>query len=486
MTTHQLYIDGEWIDGTGRDVLPVENPATQELFAEVPQATHDDVERAILAARRSFDAGVWSERTPAERAEVLRAFSAALETRRAAIVDTVISEVGTPRTLAQGLQVGIPFAHLDDMINRVLPSFQFSTPMQPTFGMGIGQGVVLRDPIGVVSAITPFNYPFFVNMSKVAPAFAAGCSLVLKPSPLTPLSAIWFAEAAEEAGLPRGVLNVVTGDLEASKLLTSHPAVDLVTFTGSVPVGAEIMRQSAAGIKKVVLELGGKNADIVFDDADLARAVPYAAYGFTRNTGQGCGCISRILVQESRHDEFVERLVEFVRAYRIGDPQLPETDLGPLISEAQRSRVENYVQIGIGEGARKVYGGGRPDLDRGYFVEPTVFVDVKPSMRVAQEEIFGPVIVVIPFTDDAEAVAIANDSDFGLQGMVWSADPLRAFAAAKKMRAGQITINGGGGGLNPHSPLGGYKQSGLGREFGEAGLSEYLEVKGVSWGIAGG
>jgi aldehyde dehydrogenase (NAD+) len=295
-----------------------------------------------------------------------------------------------------------------------------------------------------------------------------------------------LAEEAERAGIPRGVLNVVTGDLDASRLLTTHPAVDMVTFTGSVPVGAEIMRQSAAGIKKVVLELGGKNADIVFDDADLARAVPYAGYGFTRNTGQGCGCISRILVQDSVHDEFVERLVELVRGYNIGDPTDPSTDLGPMISEAQRARVENYVAVGEEEGARKVYGGGRPaGLEIGYYVEPTLFVDVKSSMRIAQEEIFGPVIVVIPFSDDAEAVAIANDSDFGLQGMVWSGDPLRAFAAARRMRAGQITINGGGGGLNPYSPLGGYKQSGLGREFGEAGISEYLEVKGVAWGIAG-
>jgi aldehyde dehydrogenase (NAD+) len=484
----QLYIGGRWVPAVSGQTQSVINPATEELAGEVSDAGTDDVDRAVMAARRAFDEGPWGDTSPRQRAVVLRRFVDRLTARRDEAIDRVITEVGTPIKLARGLQVQTPLEHLADMVDRVLATFQFMTPMPPTFGAGIGQGVVLHEPVGVVAAITPFNYPFFTCLCKVGPALAAGCTVVLKPAPATPLSALLLAEVADEAGLLPGVLNVVTsGDVAVAERLTRHPAVDMVSFTGSVPVGAAISAQAAPTIKRVALELGGKNAGIVLDDADLERAVAHFAYGFTRNSGQGCGCMTRLVVHESRHDEAVRLLCDMVASYVVGDPRDPETDLGPLISSAQRDRVEKYVQIGVDEGAVPVAGGGRPKgLDRGFFVEPTVFTGVAPTMRIAREEIFGPVASVISVADHDEAVAVANDSDFGLSGAVWSGDPQRAFAVARRLRTGQVTVNGGGGGTNPHAPYGGYKRSGIGREFGEAGLREYLETKAVLWGVADG
>jgi aldehyde dehydrogenase (NAD+) len=483
-----LYIDGRWsppVSGMTRTVI---DPATELPVSEVAEGSLDDVDRAVEAARRAFDEGPWSSSSAKERGTVLRRFATLLLQRRQDAIDRVISEVGTPVKLAQGLQVAVPLEHLADMVDRVLETYPFVSPMPPTFGAGIGQGVVLREPAGVVAAITPFNYPFFTSLSKVGPALAAGCTVVLKPAPATPLSALLLAEVAEEAELPPGVLNVVTsGDPAVGQRLSSHPAVDVVSFTGSVPVGAAISAQAAPTIKKVLLELGGKNADIVLDDANLEKAVAHFAYGFTRNSGQGCGCMTRLIVPRSRHDEALQLLVDIVGNYVVGDPRSPDTDLGPLISAEQRDRVERYVQVGLDEGAGLAAGGGRPThLQRGYFVEPAVFTDVKPQMRIAREEIFGPVAAVIAVTDEDEAVAVANDSDFGLSGAVWSGDPQRAYSVARRLRTGQVTVNGGGGGTNPYAPYGGYKHSGVGREFGEAGLNEYLETKAVLWGVAPG
>jgi acyl-CoA reductase-like NAD-dependent aldehyde dehydrogenase len=294
------------------------------------------------------------------------------------------------------------------------------------------------------------------------------------------------AEAAEEAGFPPGVLNVVTAGLDGSQLLTSHPSVDLVSFTGSEPVGAEIGRQAAASIKRVILELGGKSANIITAGADLDRASAQAVSSFTRHSGQVCSSQTRVLVEASIHDELVDRIVQRLAALRIGDPRDEHTDLGPVISGAQRERLESFVKIGVDEGATIAFGGGRPALERGYFVEPTLFVDVKNSMTIAQEEIFGPVAAVIPFGDDDEAVAIANDTRYGLGGSVWASDPRRAYRIASSMRTGTVTLNGGGGGVNPHGPFGGYKRSGNGREFGVAGLEEYLETKTINWAAASG
>ncbi|MBZ4521860.1 aldehyde dehydrogenase family protein [Mycobacterium avium] len=484
----ELYIDGQWTppeDGRTRAVI---DPATELPLGEVAEASVRDVDLALKAARRAFDEGQWSSSSVGERGAVLRRFAALLQQRRHDAIDRVISEVGTPVKLARGLQVSAPLEHLADMVDRVLNTYPFESPLPPTFGTGIGQGVVVREPAGVVAAITPFNYPFFTCLSKVAPALAAGCSVVLKPAPATPLSALLLAEVAHEAEIPPGVLNVVTsGDPGVGRRLSSHPAVDVVSFTGSVPVGAAISAQAAPTIKKVLLELGGKNADIVLDDADLEKAVAHFAYGFTRNSGQGCGCMTRLIVARSRHDEAVQLLLDLVGDFVVGDPRSPTTDLGPLISAAQRDRVESYVQVGLDEGAVLAVGGTRPKhLRRGYFFEPTVFTNVTSQMRIAREEIFGPVATVIAVADDDEAVAVANDSDFGLSGAVWSGDPLRAYSVARRLRTGQVTVNGGGGGTNPHAPYGGYKRSGIGREFGEAGLGEYLETKAVLWGVAPG
>ena len=484
MGAARLYIDGRFTDGTGGGRLDVVNPATEEVFASAPEGSPADVEAAVLAARNAFDNGPWGRTSAADRQAALRRYLAALVARTDELVDLTIAEAGAVRTVAQGVHIGASLAHFTDMVERVLPTFEFQTAQLPTFGKGIGGGVVRREAAGVVAAITPFNYPFFVSLMKVGAALAAGCTVVLKPSPFTPLEVLIMGDAAADAELPPGVLNVITADLEGSQLLTSHPAVDVVSFTGSEAVGAQILEQSAPTIKKVVLELGGKSANIVCADADLALAVPQSAVTFTRQTGQACAAQSRILVEASIHDELVGRLVERLGQIKIGDPNDPAMEVGPLIRESQRARVERFVQIGRDEGATVAFGGGRPaGLDKGYYVEPTLFVDVKNSMQIAQEEIFGPVAAVIPFHDDDEAVAIANDSRYGLGGAVWSGDAKRAFDIAARVRTGTITINGGGGGVNAHGPFGGYKRSGIGREFGEAGLAEFLETKTVNWGV---
>jgi aldehyde dehydrogenase (NAD+) len=480
-----LYIDGQWIDDTG-EVLEVENPATQEIIAEVPNGSVAEAESAVLAARRAFDDGPWGRTSPAERAETLRQLLRALDAKRAELIDLAIDEAGATKVVATAFQVSPPFVTLADMADRILPRYQFERGQAPTFGAGIGQGVVRREAMGVATLITPFNYPFLVNMMKVIPALAAGCAVVLKPSPLTPLAALAVAEAADEARIPPGVLNVVTADLEGSRLLTSHPAVDMVSFTGSEPVGAEISKQAGASIKRVVLELGGKSANIITAGADLDRASAQAVTGFTRHSGQGCACQTRILVETTIHDELVDRIAQRLATLKIGDPRDEHTDIGPVISQAQRERIESFVEIGVDEGGTIAFGGGRPGHARGYFVEPTLFVDVKNSMTIAQEEIFGPVAAVIPFGDDDEAVAIANDSRYGLGGSVWASDPRRAYEIASRMRTGTVTLNGGGGGVNPHGPFGGYKRSGNGREFGIAGLEEYLETKTINWAAASG
>jgi aldehyde dehydrogenase (NAD+) len=311
--------------------------------------------------------------------------------------------------------------------------------------------------------------------------------MVLKPAPTTPLEAFIIGEIAEEAGLPPGVLNIITGDIEAGEALTRHRDVDLISFTGSDVVGRKVYNQASDTLKKVVLELGGKSANIICEDATLEKVVPDVLMGMTIHSGQGCSLLTRTLVHESLHDELVAHLKGGLDYLTVGDPADPATTLGPLISAAQRAKVEELIRIGQNEGAQIAYGGGRPaHLDKGFFVEPTLFVDVDNSMQIAQREFFGPVGVVIPFKDEDEAIRLANDNDFGLGGGVWSADPVRAYRIAKRMRTGTVIVNGGGGGLSPHAAFGGYKQSGLGREWGEHGMSEFLQHKTISWGVAGG
>jgi acyl-CoA reductase-like NAD-dependent aldehyde dehydrogenase len=485
--TFKLYINGEWLDGTGSDVLTVVNPATEEVIGTVPQATTGDVNRAVEAARAAFDEGPWPRMKPRERAAIMLKMGEAFGRRRADIVELNIREAGSVRMLAEFLQVGIPIEHFIDMAERVVPRFDFEQPMLPYVGMGIGQGVIVREPYGVAGLISAYNFPFFLNLFKLAPALAAGCTTVLKPSPYTPLEALIIGEIADEAGLPPGVLNIVTGDVAAGEALTRHPMVDMVSFTGSDAVGRKVYTQGADTLKKVVLELGGKSANVILDDANIEKVVGDVVAGFTIHAGQGCSLLTRTIVHESLHDELVSRVKAGLDYVKVGDPGDPATAMGPLISAQQRGKVEELIRVGQQEGAHIAHGGGRPaGLDKGFFVEPTLFTGVGNAMQIAQREFFGPVGIMIPFRTEDEAVRLANESQFGLGGGVWSGDPVRAYNIARQLRTGTVILNGGGGGLSPHAAFGGYKQSGLGREWGEHGLSEFLQTKSISWGVAAG
>lgn len=488
--TSRLYIDGSWTEGQSTSLLEVRNPATEEIIGRVPQATAADVRAAISAARRAFDEGPWPRMSVRERAAAMLRMVEVMERRAPELIDLNIAEAGSVRALAETLQVGLPIAHLRDMAERVMPSFAWEKPMAPTVqgrGYGLAQGVLRREPFGVAALISAYNFPFFLSIMKLAPALAAGCTTVLKPAPTTPLEALVIGEFAEEAGLPPGVLNVVTGDIDAGQELTTNPMVDLVSFTGSDAVGRMVYGQAANSLKKVVLELGGKSATIVCDDADVDKALRDSLMGITVHSGQGCSLMTRTVVHRSRHDELVEKLTAALGQLKVGDPALPDTAMGPLISAAQRDKVEKLIRSGEEEGARIAAGGGRPaGLDKGYFVEPTLFTGVRNSMTIAQTEFFGPVGVVIPFDTDEEAVRIANDSAYGLAGGVWAKDPVRAYELAQQIRAGTVSVNGGGGGVTPHAAFGGYKQSGLGREWGEFGLDEYLQTKSITWSATEG
>ena len=486
MISYQLYIDGSWTDGDGDSALTVLNPATEEAIATVPEGTVADTERAIAAARRAFDSGPWPWLSPRERAAAMLRFADALEARAADLVNLNVLEVGNIRSWAEFLQVGLPMQHFRDMAERVLPSYQFERPMPPSFGgtfsPGLTQGVVRREPRGVAALISAYNAPTLLNLIKLAPALAAGCTVVLKPAPTTPLEALLLGEVADAAGLPPGVLNIVTGDLAAARALTSHPGVDVVSFTGSDVVGRQVYAQAAPTLKKVILELGGKSASIVLPDADLGRVAASVAVNMTAQAGQGCSLLTRTLVHESLLDDLVGRVKQELDRVKVGDPADPSVTMGPLISAAQRDKVESLIQAGRDEGAQVAYGGGRPaGLDRGFYVEPTLFVDVDNSMTIAQKEFFGPVGAVIPFRDEDEAVRLANDSAYGLAAGVWAADPVRAYRVATRIRAGLVYLNGGGAGSSPHTPFGGYKASGLGVERGEYGLEEFLLAKSVIW-----
>jgi aldehyde dehydrogenase (NAD+) len=485
--TYRLFINGEWLDGSGSETVTVINPATEAVIGAVPIGTVADAQAAVRAARAAFDDGPWGRSTPKERAAVLLRMADILQRRWEELIALNIAEAGSTRALAEFLQVGAPLEHLRDFAERVLPSYQFDTPMMPYIGAGghagIGQGIVQREAIGVATLITPYNFPLFLNVFKLGPALAAGCAVILKPSPETPLEALILGEVAQEAGLPPGVLNIVTGDIEASAELTRNPMVDMVSFTGSDAVGRKVYAQGTDTFKRVVLELGGKSANILLDDADLGKAAADVIANFTIHAGQGCSLLTRTLVHESRFDELVALVKAGLDHVKVGDPADQSVTMGPLISAAQRERVETLVRTGQQEGGQIAYGGSRPaGLEKGFFFEPTLFVDVDNSMTISRREVFGPVGVVIPVKDDDEAVSIANDSDFGLGGGVWSADPVRAYRVGRRMRTGSVVVNGGGGGgLSPYAPFGGYKHSGLGREWGAAGMEEYLQQKSITW-----
>jgi len=480
-----LFVGGGW--RPTKDAAPVLNPATEDVFVTAPWGAVADADAAVAAAREAFDNGPWPRLAPAERSEALTRLRDVLAAWADDVVGLVVAEAGIPVSIARPSQFDAPMQLFEFFIERCAMFEQIRSLPVTTFqnrqgSTVLGAGVVQRSPRGVVTAITPFNAPFFVNLLKVGPALAAGCTVVLKPSDFTPLEALLLGAAAQEADLPPGVLNVVTGGVEVGEYLTTDKRVDMITFTGSDAVGAKVMAQASPTLKHVVLELGGKSAMIVRADADMELVAPRAAQEFTLFTGQGCGLWTRHLVHQSRYDEYLERVTAILQRIPIGDPLDPHTIVGPLIRETARARSEKYVAGALEQGARVVAGGRRPiGLDRGFYYEPTLLADVRSEMTVAQEEVFGPVGAAISFADDDEAVRIANDSPFGLSGSIWTTDPGTAFAMAQRMQTGNVGINGGTGGMSPWAPFGGYKRSGVGRELGADVLDDFTETKAIQF-----
>jgi len=469
MDRDKLFIDGAWIASTGSGTLDVVNATTEEVMGRIPDGSPEDVDRAVRAAAAAFPA--WSRTSHDERGKHLRRIVEGLTARTTEIATTIAGEVGMPINLATMIQAGLPIMDVGAM-TQVLDEFPWEEQL--------GTSLIVREPIGVVGCITPWNYPLHQIAAKVGPALAAGCTVVLKPSEVAPLSAFIFAEVVEEAGLPAGVFNLVTGvGPVVGEAIASHPLVDMVSFTGSTRAGKRVAQLAAETVKKVALELGGKSANIILDDADLARAIPDAVTKCFLNSGQTCSALTRLVVPRSLLGE-VERLAgEAAERFVPGDPFAKGTRLGPLVSATQRDRVRGYIEKGIDEGAKLVTGG--PDapegLEKGYFVRPTVFSEVRPDMTIAQEEIFGPVLSILPYDTEDEAVEIANGTVYGLAGGVWSGDADRATAVARRLRTGQVEVNGGA--FNPMAPFGGYKQSGVGRELGRYGFEEFLETKAL-------
>lgn len=480
-----LFVDGDW--RATDTVAPVLNPATEENFATAPWGGAVEADAAVSAARRAFDEGPWPRMTPAGRATALGRLRDVLAGWADDIVGLVVAEAGIPVSIARPSQFDAPMGLFEFFIERCA-AFESLRPLPVTTFQNrhgatvLGAGVVQRSPRGVVVAITPFNAPFFVNLLKVGPALAAGCTVVLKPSDFTPLEALLLGAAAQEADLPPGVLNVITGGIDVGEYLTTDRRVDMVTFTGSDAVGAKVMAQASATLKHVTLELGGKSAMIVRADADLDAVAARGAQELTLFSGQGCALWTRHLVHRSLYESYLERITAVLQHLSIGDPTDAHTVVGPLIRESACARAESYVAGAVKQGARVVAGGRRPpQLDRGYYYEPTLLADVRSDMTVAQQEVFGPVGVAIPFDDDDDAVWIANDSVYGLSGSIWTADPGAAFAMAQRIQTGNISINGGTGGMSPWAPFGGYKRSGVGRELGADVLDDFTETKAIQF-----
>jgi aldehyde dehydrogenase (NAD+) len=476
---HQMLIDGQWVDSEQH--YEIRSPATEQLVATVAKGTVEHADRAVESARRAFKSGVWSRKTPDERSRIMVAIAERLATDLEELIEAETSANGATVRQATGFHVGLASTHFMYFAELAATySFEQAAPTitYPTLSMN----KVRREPIGVCAGIVPWNFPLVLGLWKIAPALAAGNSIVIKPDEKTPLSLIALARIALECGVPPGVFNIVTGDgPEVGARLASHPDVGKVAFTGSTEVGREIMRLAAGTVKKVSLELGGKGPVIVLDDADLDAAVDAALFGCWLYCGQMCESGTRLLLPDSLHDEFVDRMIERARTIKLGDPTDFDTDLGPVISGEQRDRILSYIEIGKQEGATVAFGGGAPEgpqFERGFWVAPTIFTGVTNNMRIAREEVFGPVLSVIRYSDEDEAVEIANDTIYGLSAAVWSSDYERALDVADRLEAGTVWVN------DVHMvavgmPFGGFKQSGLGRELGPRALDEYTEAKHI-------
>jgi betaine-aldehyde dehydrogenase len=465
----KLYINGQWAAPKSKKSIDVINASTEEIMGRVPEGTADDVDAAVTAARAAFDG--WAATPAAERAAFLQKIHEGLKARMEEIGWLIAGEVGMPVKLATMIQAGSPTATFG-MYAKMLGSFAFEEK--------VGNSLVLREPVGVVAAITPWNYPLHQIAAKVAPALAAGCTVVLKPSEVAPLNAFVLAEIIHAAGLPAGVFNLVTGyGPVVGEALAAHAQVDMVSFTGSTRAGKRVSELAAATVKRVALELGGKSAAVVLEDADLAAAVKGTINACFLNSGQTCSAHTRLLVPESKYAEAAKIAVEVAKGFSVGDPFGGAAKLGPLVSEAQRERVRGYIRKGMEGGAELLCGGAdAPEgLGKGYYVKPTIFGRVKPDATIAQEEIFGPVLSILTYRNEDEAVNIANNSPYGLGGGVWSKDEAHAQKVARRMRTGQVDINGGP--FNLQAPFGGFKQSGNGRELGRFGLEEFLEYKSL-------
>lgn len=461
----KLFIDGRWIEPTGTASIEVIDPATEQVCGSVPSGTEADVDAAVAAARRAFDPSI----TVDERRARLDAVITAMEKRLPDIAETITQEMGAPIRIAQTVQTQVPLAVARGFADA-LATFEFEER--------IGNSLVLREPYGVVAAITPWNYPLYQVVAKVLPAIAAGCTVVLKPSNDAPLSVFEFVDALQDAGLPPGVVNLVSGPGRViGERMAAHPDVDFVSFTGSTGVGSRVGELAGESIKKVALELGGKSANVILDGADLATAIKVGVGNAFLNGGQTCMAWTRMLVPLSRYSEALDLVQAAVARYSVGDPWDPETRIGPSASQAQYQTVLGFIERAPRDGARLVAGGGQKLRDAGYYIAPTVFADVDPASELGQEEVFGPVLAVIPFRDTDEALAIANGTPYGLSGAVWAAADDTAIAFARQVQSGQVDINGGR--YNPAAPFGGYKKSGIGRELGRIGFEEYLQIKSL-------
>jgi acyl-CoA reductase-like NAD-dependent aldehyde dehydrogenase len=465
----QFYIGGQWTDPSSDATIDVVNATTEEVMGRIPEGTADDVDRAVAAARAAFDG--WSQVDPVDRAELCAAVAVRLQDRAEEIAGLISQEMGMPIALSMAIQAGLPamsFGSQPELVQQI------------EWEERIGNSLVVREPVGVVGAITPWNYPLHQICAKVAPAMTAGCTIVVKPSEVTPLNAFVLAEIMDEVGVPPGVFNLVTGfGPVVGEAIAAHPDVDMVSFTGSTAAGRRVSEVASQTVKRVALELGGKSPNVILDDADLQRAVVDGISKCYLNSGQTCSALTRMLVPRAQLEAAEQIAKATAEAWVVGDPFAEGSNLGPLVSDTQRERVRGYIEKGVAEGAKLVTGGAEPPegLDKGYFVRPTVFSEVTPEMTIAQEEIFGPVLAIMPYDDEEDAVRIANDTQYGLAGGVWSGDEERAKAVARRIRTGQVEINGGV--FNPLAPFGGYKQSGHGRELGRHGVEEFLAVKAM-------